>query len=375
MGMFNLTKNQLIHITNKRNVQTNKLMNISEEQFTDDMREMVEKLKPDRFVQFQLNERSENRINMIRVIEEDKTKRTENGHDDFIKLVTELRMIHSYNLRACFVDEKQDFHEKLATYGILTTKETVEIIAITAKLVKNGNEINIRYYLHRIGLFEGTTSLNSNYNSRLDLRAWILTMLKNCTNEHEEIAKYLQTRKGKKSGILLSARKSNEVIEILPGDTLCFADGQMIHQVKGVVSSVIISEKEKHVVLVKGPSDHHWLYLKIHHIPIKIERPYFSLYLNDSATCIFYHDDKQYGKFDNIEVSLPGNCLSTISLSRDDKKRVMMDILCELECIHSQKIIHNDIKLENIVFYETEEHVQYAKLIDFECSKQFITYT
>ncbi|KAG2387230.1 hypothetical protein C9374_001562 [Naegleria lovaniensis] len=176
--------------------------------------------------------------------------------------------------------------------------------------------------------------------------------------------------------ILFSTGKINETSEIMTGDTVIIYETVM-HHVEGVITHISVSEQEKHVLLVKGISHSNQLfYLKIHHIPIKVDRPQcFSLYINNAASCIIYRNNQQLGIFNNIEVSLCGTSLSHIDfLSIDHKKRVIMDILCELEYIHSQRIIHNDIKLDNIVLYEAEREVQYAKLIDFECSKRFRKY-
>ncbi|KAG2386102.1 hypothetical protein C9374_002548 [Naegleria lovaniensis] len=361
-----------------RNVQTNTLANISE-QFEENLKQVISKMKPDRFVQFQLNPFSNQRISapliMIRVVEEDKTMDSSEGHEDFIKLVTELRVLHSYNVRAIFLDQKQSFHETFATYGLLVTKTCVDVIAITVDLEKDNNQDRMYYNLHHIGSFEG--ALEGSQRSRLELCALLLAIFKTCADEQKQIEEHLQQRKNKKSSKLKSARKSvaSRSFQLVRNDEIVLSNG-FGYEITGIVESCVDSSNDKQVVLVKSKTTSFFLKIFSPSLNYYDCKPSFSLYLTDAKSCTVYRNKTFHVAPNDFEVSLSGTCLSQLLtfLPVESKKRVLMDLLCEMKYIHSKNMIHNDIKLDNIVIYTDTNQVQYSKLIDFECCKMFVKY-
>ena len=175
------------------------MMHIPVESVPEDLLRKMSKYKPDRYVVFKID-KNNSHVETIRFIQEDKPAiiSANELHEDFLKLAKELRAAHRHLLNTVFVSKKRNFHDCLATYGILTTKTHVEIIALTSTIVME----QFSYNLHYIGRFEFD-------KQSIELTACLLSLFHSTEKEKSVLESYLAEFKTTKTTVLNSSQKAD----------------------------------------------------------------------------------------------------------------------------------------------------------------------
>ncbi|KAG2373101.1 hypothetical protein C9374_012833 [Naegleria lovaniensis] len=177
---------------------------------------------------------------------------------------------------------------------------------------------------------------------------------------------------------LESMKRKRLHIQLLPDDEIVLTSNSC-YEIKGTVQTCEDTNESlegKQVVLVKSRSTSFYLTIFNSELIISQCKPPFSIFLKDVNSCKVFRESSLLATPKNFEVSLCGQCLTKLlsSLTPESKKRIVIELLCETQFIHSRNIIHNDIKLDNVVIYTDKKQLQYSKYIDFELSKRFDKY-
>ena len=303
--------------------------------------EKISAFKPDHYVVF-LVKKNNSTVATVRFIQEDKPDicSLNDLHEDFLKLVKELRATHRILLNTVYVSKKETFHDCLATYGILTSPNGVEIIALTSTIDDSGGQFS--YNLHNIGTFDFE-------NQSIELTACLLSLFRSMVKERKMIEDYLSKQKSEKSSVLSSTQKVNSVLRIgqevqlrITGEKLKTCN---ILEIIDNGSKFVIAT-DSNLVIKNGTGFHpENSILKTANMAV----PYSNLVLVAPR-------------------GLPMNSYLYRELSHEAKEDLALKLLAEVGAVHNEGIIHNDIKPENIIVFQDLKNNQIVKLIDFEIS-------
>ncbi|EFC50839.1 predicted protein [Naegleria gruberi] len=347
-------------------------------------------------------------IDVIKLIREDKPDIVTHHymHKDFLKLIIQMRLSLAYAIRNLITSDSTiiDSHSKLFTIGVNTSSKKSFVYVMNVLVTKNENDakndFDLSYVLHYVGSFsndctkiditkadEGeflTSTSGSNelfsdidssvtlehepiqeksadekYYGRVELVAFLLCIFYDV--EFNKMQEYLKSHTS--SSVCDSSKKQkqyryadNSIISIEPFGNVCFnKDSSFTYFSKRnnlVKGDIFFKETPKHSVTVFSKDT----VIEEGNMVLRLRNTMLTPYLNDDHRGLF---------------SLAGDCLADVigmktNFELSDIIHFLSDILIQMTILFTKKIVHNDIKPQNIIRIENRWF-----LIDYELSILF----
>ena len=115
----------------------------------------ISELKPDRHLMYTVHEKQ-----VLRFLQEGTPSYVSNfvsDHENFWKLVSEMRYAHKHLMDVALV-QKQEFHDKLGTFGILTSTSAIVLLKITSDISQKKNRYELGYKLSIVDVLNKNTN-------------------------------------------------------------------------------------------------------------------------------------------------------------------------------------------------------------------------
>ena len=295
-------------------------------------------------------------IQRIKFLEEYKPK-AESVHQDLIKMVTLMRLVHSYTLITATESDTSRHAKTLSTYGLLIDEKYCWVLAMSF----NGE----KYCLRNLGKYQMKPDEESKVDfvsERIKLCSLLLTAGYETIEEQKRVVQELAERKetGNTNSFEIPSKKR-------PGELVPLSVGMRIEVLRPYRELNLVGyelERDNRPIFVgyfKGDREEKY--------PLCVK---YCPKSNFQCGClleysIVFSDAICVGYGGQVEISLKGQVLNvTNKLSNEEKEKMIVQLLSELTMIHEDGVIHNDIKPQNIII-----HGDVAKLIDFELYKCF----
>ncbi|KAG2392797.1 hypothetical protein C9374_011522 [Naegleria lovaniensis] len=315
-------------------------------------------IRPDRTVAFDWTVNNTT-CKIIKYISENATNDGCSIHKDFLKVVTLMRHAHSKKMDFCFIDQEEDFHKRIRTYGLLVSKDRIIVLSLRCEGKKR------KYLLAKIGSF--CTTPGREKSSKASLCEFILATAAESVKEKEQVEEYLlrrKTRTNESSTPLKKQRNSLEISDILTIQL----KGKNYLSLK--ITDIIddCPKKPVYEAIISNTDNAPKLVVKLNRNNDKVHHPEGSIFLEYINASVI---GKPKLRLPCAEVALKGIPLNKFKTEqRSMKAKLIEGLLKELMEIHNQDMIHNDVKPQNIVVI----HECTPKLIDWELCEIFTSY-
>ncbi|KAL9652857.1 hypothetical protein ABK040_010889 [Willaertia magna] len=369
------------------NVAISKITNNSSS-LTKEVAKLLESsIKPDNFSGLELRDNESMPYIRVKFGQEDKVD-VEKAHPDFLKVVALIRMFHGTLLKGI---KPSDNHatqiDRLVTYGLLTEKNSVRVIGIKAFVPQTSRDKkSYKYQLFNVGVFPLEPSTEEDKTKLDELISFLLEASRQTIAEENQLIKNITKESvgkrrmksclpstsafSKGDQLLIGLRKSKDSL-LETTITLDEYLYEISSETKDIFYGVLEDSSPVYVKIFLNES-----YRYLESIPIG------NIFLSRKAKVSVNNvSRKEY-----IEISIAGVGFSSVAKrSREDKMHIITQLLLEMDHIHTNKIIHNDIKPSNIIILEKEwlnketvkvnqqEPSFYCKFIDFELAMTFDT--
>jgi len=317
----------------------------------------ISALKPDRQIVYEVGKKL-----MLRFLQEDKPSNCINfiKHDEFWKLVSEMRYTHKHLMDVTLVEKQEEFHNKLGTFGILASTNAIFLLKLTTDIEKKSFDLT-----YKLSLVSTLHTDTTDKEEKAMFYSELLTAFNEVEEQNVKIEQYLKSSRSDRKKKQESATKTPKELFACEVDSRIVSSCNLPFVVERICDSTedyFLAEARAVSVQSKSPSP----YLKgtqntIHEHLLALPKlvPLFAEYLRIGTQ--------------SFAVSLAGTCLADgmSSLNYVNRMIMMKYLLVELSTIHSLKVIHNDIKPQNIVYHKQETFFV-PKFIDFELMKTFV---